>query len=105
MRMLTGILLPLFFILVAATGPFTAPVSGAISAAPTLTGPENGALLPDFGPTLSWGNPGGATQTHIQVLPANNDGPGIDVHVGCICISYNIPPPPQWYGLLPDMTY
>lgn len=77
----------------------------AAPAAPTLTSPEDGATLETLGPTLTWSNPGGATQYHIQVIPSGNDGPGIDLQLGAIGDSYTVPPPPRWYGLLPDMTY
>ena len=73
--------------------------------APTLAGPADGAALPSFGPTLTWANPAGTTQYHLQVIPANNDGPGVDVHIGSAGTSFPIPAPPQWYGLLPDITY
>lgn len=73
--------------------------------APTLSGPADGSTLTSFGPMLSWRNPAGATQVHIQVIPANNDGPGVDLHVGSASTSLNIPAPPLWYGLLPDQTY
>lgn len=79
--------------------------TGAAPAAPFLTSPEDGTVLDTFGPTLTWSNPGGATQYHIQVTPAGNDGPGIDLPVGGIGNSYAVPAPPRWYGLLPDMTY
>jgi hypothetical protein len=35
----------------------------------------------------------------------NNDGPGVNVVLGSPATSLAIPAPPQWYGLLPDMTY
>lgn len=59
-----------------------APSEAAITTAPTLTGPAEGATLTNFGPTLTWTNPSGATQYHLQVIPYNNDGPGVDVHIG-----------------------
>ena len=76
-----------------------------ISGGATLSAPADGALLSDFGPTLVWTNPSGVTQYHLQVVPFNNDGPGVDVHIGSAGTFFNIPPPPEWYGLLPDMTY
>ena len=86
-----------------AAGPTGA--NAAITTAPVLTSPSPGATLTSFGPTLTWSNPGGVTQYHLQVVPANNDGPGVDVHVGELGNSFDIPAPPAWYGLLPDMTY
>lgn len=74
-------------------------------AAPMLNSPAAGATLSNFGPTLSWTNPSGARQAHLQVIPSNNDGPGVDVYFGSSVSSFQIPPPPQWYGMLPGMTY
>ena len=71
---------------------------------PTLGGPEEGAVLPGFGPTLSWTNPPETTQYHLQIVPFNNDGPGVDI-VRNAETSFAVPAPPAWYGLLPDMTY
>ena len=42
---------------------------------------------------------------HLQIIPAKNDGPGIDLHPAEVANALAIPAPPQWYGLLPDMTY
>ena len=84
---------------------YSAPASAAIAVAPTITGPAEGSTLTSFGPTLTWTNPGGATQYHLQVTPINGDGPGVDLHIGSIATSFVVPAPPQWYGLLPDMTY
>ncbi|MBM2826346.1 MAG: hypothetical protein HW403_410, partial [Dehalococcoidia bacterium] len=73
--------------------------------APTLTSPLHAARLTTLGPTLGWVNPTGTTQYHLQLTPFNGDGPGVDLHVGSPGSSLEIPPPPRWYGLLPDMTY
>ena len=85
------------------------PAGAAFSepGAPVATLPANGAQLDTFAPTLSWTvAPGsGVTQTHLQVSPANNDGPGIDLVLGTSDTSFAIPAPPAWYGLLPGMTY
>ncbi len=72
---------------------------------PSLNGPADSARLESFGPTLSWTNGPGATQVHLQVVPFNNDGPGVNVVLGSPATSFAIPAPPQWYGLLPDMSY
>ncbi len=102
----------LFFLVVVAAvaaQPAVASRGGsAVAAAPlaaTLSSPANGVTLSSFGATLFWTNPPGVTQIQIQVVPANNEGPGIDLHIGSQVASFSIPPPPQWYGLLPDMTY
>ncbi len=83
----------------------TALAPPVVLPAPTLTGPPDGAVLTSFSPSLTWRNPTGATQVHVQVIPANNDGPGVDLHMGTAASSLEIPAPPAWYGLLPDMTY
>ena len=73
--------------------------------APTLLSPAAGEVLTAFGATLTWANPDGATQVHLRVVPASDDGPGVDVHLGSPAASFSVSPPPGWYGLLPDMTY
>lgn len=85
-------------------GPSAVPTA-AINGAPTLIAPAENTTLATFGPTLTWTNPTGTTQYHLQVIPVNNDGPGVDLHVGSPDTAFQIPPPPQWYGLLPDMGY
>ena len=77
----------------------------AAAAPPTLVSPADGATLTTFGPNLTWTNPANATQVHVQVIPANNDGPGVNLYFGSAVSSLQIPPPPEWYGLLPGMTY
>ncbi len=77
----------------------------AASAAPVLIRPADKATLESFGPQLTWSNPSGTTQYHLQIIPANNDGPGVDIHAGSPGTGFQVPPPPRWYGLLPDMTY
>ena len=89
---------------VVAAAPAPTPAPGA-AAAPSLVAPASGDTLPDFGATLSWSNASGATQVQLQVVPFNSDGPGVDLHLGSPASSFNIPAPPNWYGLLPDMTY
>jgi len=66
--------------------------------------PPSGTTLNSFGVTLTWTNPPGTTQYHLQVVPFNGDGPGVNV-VRNVETSFTVPPPTQWYGLLPDMTY
>ncbi len=88
--------------------PRPAPAPTPTPSAPaglTLTSPADGATLDTFGPTLAWINPPGVSQYHLQVIPAHNDGPGIDLHRASAETSFAIAPPPGWYGLLPDMTY
>lgn len=76
----------------------------AAPAAPVPTGPADSTVLTDFKPTLAWNLPAGATQYHLQVTPANNDGPGLDL-IRNAAGWYTLPEPPNWYGLLPDLTY
>jgi micrococcal nuclease len=75
--------------------------------APTAGEPASGTRIDTFGPTLSWNLPQGTavTQFHLQVSPAKNDGPGIDLVLASANSWFTIPAPPTWYGLLPDMTY
>ena len=80
-------------------------VAAAITEAPQLSAPADGATLATFGPTSQWSNPGGVTQYQFQVTPINNDGPGVNLIIGSPGVSFLIPAPPDWYGLLPDMTY
>ena len=77
----------------------------AISTAPQLVAPSDGSTVSTFGPTLQWSNPAGTTQYHLQVIPVNNDGPGVNLIIGSVGASFSIPAPPNWYGLLPDMRY
>jgi len=76
----------------------------AITQAPVLGAPSGGEQLTSFGPTLQWTLPSGSTQYHLQVIPFGNDGPGINV-IGDAAQAFALPSPPEWYGLLPDMTY
>ncbi len=81
------------------------PAPSPVITAPTLVSPASAATLPSFGTTLRWENGAMATKVHLQVIPFNNDGPGVDVHLGSPETAFVIPAPPNWYGLLPDMTY
>lgn len=99
-RVLLGVLLLTLAVLGSAPGP-----AQAAPAAPTITGPRNGLILTTFAPTLSWTNPPGVTQYQLQVRPFRDDGPALDLHLGVVSNTFTLPPPPQWYGLLPDVTY
>lgn len=88
---------------VAATPPQQA--AAAIVDAPQLISPTEGMTITSFGPTLQWANPAGTTQYQLQVIPINNDGPGVNLIIGSADTSFAIPAPPSWYGLLPDMSY
>ncbi len=75
--------------------------------APSLATPVDGQVVSTFGPTLEWNDPpgGGVTQTHLQVVPYNNDGPGVDLILSMPESKLSLPAPPNWYGLLPAMSY
>ena len=64
--------------------------------------------------TITWTNPSGSSTTwfHLQVIPFNSDGPGVDLIIGDTAQvraqRYVIPAPVFGQGpyiLLPDMTY
>ncbi len=76
-----------------------------ITTAPEPLSPSDGSTVATLGPTLQWSLPAGATQYQLQVTPINNDGPGVNLIVGSAGDSFTVPPPPDWYGLLPDMSY
>lgn len=99
-------LLPLVLIVGSLFSSFS-PAYSRPANAPTLTAPANGARLESFSPTLTWSTPAGsgATQVQLQVVPANNDGPGVDLILSPDAGQFTLPPPPLWFGLLPDMTY
>ena len=94
------IIIGLLVILSAAIGTPAA----AAPAAPTLTGPPDASTLGGFTTILSWTNPSLAIQVHLQVTPYSNDGPGVNLILSGVS-SFTLPPPPHWYGLLPDMEY
>ncbi|GEM_PF-2188947 len=75
-----------------------------VSTAPTLQTPADRAQLTAMTTTLTWSNPSSTTQVHVRVTPANSDGPGVNLILGATT-SLRIPPPPEWYGLLPGMSY
>ena len=76
----------------------------AALAAPTLRAPARGLELPQMATTLQWTLPPGSTQVHLMVLPANNDGPGVNV-IQDATATFVLLAPPTWYLLLPGMTY
>jgi len=83
--------------LVLAATPTPAP-------APVLSGPAANAQLQVMTTTLIWSNPPEVTQVHVQVIPAQNDGPGVNLILGAAA-ELRVLPPPLWYGLLPGMSY
>jgi len=92
--------------LAAGHSPPPATADGIASASPpALLQPGEGTVLDSFGQLLRWDNPPGSTQVEVQVLPAGDDGPGVDLILNATDGRLDIPPPPRWYGLLPDMGY
>ena len=98
----------------------TSPALGAdgvsvkqTSLAPGLISPSNNAHLSNMGPILlKWESTVSAIQYHLRVIPANNDGPGINIVVGdlarVLSASHVIEPPVLGQGnylLLPGMSY
>ncbi len=81
------------------------PVNAALREAPILTDPPDNMRLDTFRPLLLWEAPYDATQVQIQVTPFENQGPSLDLHLGYPASKLQIPAAPQWYGLLPDITY
>ncbi|MSQ15132.1 MAG: hypothetical protein EXR50_04630 [Dehalococcoidia bacterium] len=82
---------------------FAAP-AGSAPNPPALFSPPDGSTLASFGTNLTWSNQPGTTQLHIQIIPTNNDGPGVNLLLNPVS-NFAVPEPPIWYGLLPDMTY
>ncbi|MCX6023728.1 MAG: hypothetical protein NTZ05_18755 [Chloroflexi bacterium] len=81
-----------------------ASAASAAVGAPTQTSPESGHRFTNMDITLAWNLPPGAMQYQLQVMPHNNDGPGINL-VRNAEGWFTIPRPPYWYILLPDMSY
>lgn len=79
----------------------------SVRPAPSIGLPALGAQLTSFATILTWSNAPGATQNQIQVTPANNDGPGINLIVNATN-SLALPEPRAGVGpylLLPGMSY
>lgn len=94
------------------TASFAVGSHGAPTApAPQL--PADGTTMPNLGPIqLSWNNPSGTTQFHVQVLPLNNDGQAIDLIIGdpaqVAAATYTVQPPVMGQGnyvILPGAAY
>ena len=74
---------------------------------PVPVGPPDGFLSVDLAPLLQWTNPPGTTQYQIQVIPARNDGPGINL-IRNVETSYQVQAPILGTGnyvILPGMSY
>ena len=96
--------------------PSATPVPGTPTATPTPlpsgaipqpVAPPAGTLLSDLGTTVQWNLAIGTTQYQIQVIPANNDGPAINL-IRDVDRTYTVTPPlfgAGPYVMLPGMTY
>ncbi|GEM_PF-2244695 len=74
---------------------------------PRLEQPSCRALLTEMETPLSWHNPEGTTQYHLQVAPYGNDGPGMNL-IRAAEESFMLSRPVFGQGnylLLPDMSY
>ncbi|GEM_PF-4289015 len=80
------------------------PASAAL-APPKLTAPSPNAQLTGLAVQLEWTSPPSATQYHLQVTPANGDGPGVDTVLSGSDGKFSIAAPPTLYLMLPDMGY
>ncbi|GEM_PF-1418453 len=100
------------------TATATVPATGTPSAtatvvplpagsSPVLLSPASGAQVSGLGATLRWNIATGATQYQIQVIPANNDGPSINL-IRNIDTTFDVQEPVFGQGpyvMLPGMTY
>ena len=90
-------------------GPLCGPADLNIYRPPSpfLDSPAPGTALTGLGANLNWKNPPGTTQFQIQVIPANNDGPGINI-IRNADIRFVVEPPVIGKGpyvMLPGMSY
>lgn len=81
---------------------------------PALTDPANKTQLTSLGATLTWTNPANTRWFQVQVIPFNDDGPGINLIIGdppqVQAAQYQVKPPDfggasPSYVMLPGMTY
>ena len=96
------------------TATVTFTFTGASGSVPVLIGPDNGVQLGNLGPVLQWTNGAATTWYQIQVAPAKNDGPAIDLVIGDPALvqqgqyqvqAPNFGAPVPNYVILPGMTY
>ncbi len=90
-------------------GALDAPRAWAVPNSPMPVSPANAFRLQNWDIQLEWRYPSEPiTQVRLEMLPANGDGAGIDVILNAnpsVNGTFRVPAPPEWYGLLPDMTY
>ncbi|MSQ27003.1 MAG: hypothetical protein EXR51_02550 [Dehalococcoidia bacterium] len=87
--------------------PATTPTPLPAGATPQARVPDCGVEITGLGTTLGWNAAAGATQFQVQVIPANNDGPAINL-IRNAATSYVIDPPVFGTGpyvMLPQITY
>jgi subtilisin family serine protease len=87
--------------------PTPTPTPLPLGSIPQPVAPPPGTLLSDLGTTVHWNLAVGTTQYQIQVIPANNDGPAINL-IRDVDRSYVVVPPVFGTGpyvMLPGMTY
>ncbi|MCX6020145.1 MAG: hypothetical protein NTZ05_00135 [Chloroflexi bacterium] len=79
---------------------------------PEQTGPTEASLVVGLNPALTWNQARNTKQFQVQVVPANNDGPGINLIIGApelVALGrYDVLPPKMGFGnyvMLPGMTY
>jgi len=86
----------------------------AVTPGPVLSLPSTGVTLNNLGPLLTWSNPAGTKWYQIQVVPFNDDGPGINLIIGEPALvdaaQYQVKEPnfggaDPSYVMLPGMTY
>ena len=87
------------------------PHAMAVPLPPTQVSPQSGTQLTAFtATTLTWSYPAASAikQVQLQVNPFQNDGASVNLILDANCCAngnFNLPAPPAWYGMLPDMTY
>ena len=86
---------------------FIETAQAAVITQPNFISPANNQVIAHLGTTLTWENPVGTAQYEIRVLPANSDGPAINL-IRNVETSYTIEAPVFGTGnyvMLPGMTY
>ncbi len=85
----------------------TATTNSTWPKGPSLGGPAHGGTLPALSAALTWSTPEAFTQYQLQVIPANNDGPGLNLirnrETSFVVEAPDVDKGP--YILLPGMSY
>ncbi|MCX6024399.1 MAG: S8 family serine peptidase, partial [Chloroflexi bacterium] len=92
--------------------PTASPTPNPTGSAPALAGPADNAALTGLSAALAWQNPAGTVQFQLQVTPANNDGPAINLIIGApdqvAAAKFDVAAPvfgQRPYIILPGMSY